>query len=688
MPQEMPNRLPLVVMPDNRDETTNKDARLINGYTEKSQITGHRVFKRPGLLANVNLSGNGYGTFNWQNDVYAIFGAVLYKNGVAVNSAGGGATATAVLGHAVASATVTAGGSGYSAATVAFTGGGGTGAAGTVNLSFEEGGTDVVASITLTAGGSGYTSAPAVVISGDGSGATATSALVSEGSVGSITVTAGGSGFTTAPTVRIASSGTLSSFTVTSGGTGYTSAPGVTITGDGTGATATANLTGNSVTSITLTAAGTGYTVASVLFDSTSGSGAAATVNLTRATATATVTAGAVSSIAVNTGGSGYTVAPTINITGGLDTSNGVYAFSSCLGTKKMFLMNGVKAYTYDDANGLVQVTDANYPAAAVKGAAYLDGVIYVMDANAKIYGSSINDPQTWPALDTIIAQIEPDGGVAIAKQLVYVMALKQWTTEVFFDSANPVGSALGAVQGARLSYGCASADSVQDIDSVLVWMSTNLSAGFQIILVDQLKASVISSKPIERLLEKATVSVNQVFSWQLKIDGHRFYLLTLKSLNLTLCFDLNEKMWSQWTDTNDNYFPIVSATYNGITRYLQHETNGKLYNTDSSYVTDDGSLITVDLYTPNFDGGTRHKKYLKHLEIIADQTTGSMLHARKSDDDYQSWSNFRDIDLGKKRPRLSDCGSFRRRAYHFRHRCNKELRIEAAELQMDVGTT
>lgn len=73
----------------------------------------------------------------------------------------------------VYSATVTDGGSGYTAATVAITGGGGTGATAIATVA---GG--AVTAITITAGGSAFTSAPTVTISGDGTGASATGTIV------------------------------------------------------------------------------------------------------------------------------------------------------------------------------------------------------------------------------------------------------------------------------------------------------------------------------------------------------------------------------------------------------------------------------------------------------------------------------------------------------------------------------
>lgn len=45
----LPKRLPLVLEPENRDESTDKDAKLVNGYVEKSKHEGeYWLFKRPG----------------------------------------------------------------------------------------------------------------------------------------------------------------------------------------------------------------------------------------------------------------------------------------------------------------------------------------------------------------------------------------------------------------------------------------------------------------------------------------------------------------------------------------------------------------------------------------------------------------------------------------------------------------
>ncbi len=379
---------------------------------------------------------------------------------------------------------------------------------------------------------------------------------------------------------------------------------------------------------------------------------------------------------------------------GTVDGTGGVYRFSSVSGgTPKLVMGNGVSAYTYDDVNGLVKITDANFPTSFYKGWTYLDKTLYVMYSPNNIKGSALDDAQTWSALNLINAQIEADTGIGLDKQLAYVVAFKQWNTELFYDAVNATGSPLSPVQGAKINYGCVSIETVQNIDGTLLWVGVSPQQGtkgssVQVISMTDLRPVPISVPSVERLLDGADYT--NVFSWTLKIGGHSFYGLTLKAAadNFTLVYDLRERLWSQWTDTSGNYFPIVSMTAGASQARLgQHETNGNIYLLDSSYNNDDSSLFTVDVYTPNTDLGTRRRKNLAMLEFVADQQTGSVLQVRKSDDDYQTWSNFRTVDLGNKKPFLSNCGSFIKRAYNLRHRANTALRLEAIEMQIDVGT-
>jgi hypothetical protein len=368
-------------------------------------------------------------------------------------------------------------------------------------------------------------------------------------------------------------------------------------------------------------------------------------------------------------------------------TAGSFYSFTSCLGsTPKLFLHNGVEGYYYDDTGGLVNVVDADYPVAAVGGAAYLDGTIYVMTPEGYINGSDLEDPSAWDPLNSILAQIEPDPGVALAKQMSYIVAFKGWSTEVFYDAQEPTGSPLGRVEGAKANIGCRHARSVQDLDGTLTWVGATRSGAAGVHAMSGIKVSEISTPPITRILQEADFTT--VYSWNMAYNGHQFYVLTLPAENLTLVYDFEDKLWYRWTDPNGNYMPIVaSATNSSQNIILQHETNGKLYEMSDVTYSDDGSIYSFDIYTPIFDGGVRLNKIVNILEVVGDRIEGGIVEVSFSDDDYDTWSDPRAIDMSVDRPMEAEWGTFRRRAHHIRCVNNQPVRLEAIDLHMDLGT-
>lgn len=374
---------------------------------------------------------------------------------------------------------------------------------------------------------------------------------------------------------------------------------------------------------------------------------------------------------------------------GTVDATNGVYRFDQTLGgTPRLVLGNGVTAY-YTDGTTLTEITDADFPSTFVKGWAYINGTTYVMRSDAGIQGDDINTPGTWDPLNVIIAQIEPDLGKALAKQLVYAIALKQWSGEVFYDAGNATGSPLGRAEGAKFPYGCGSDDSVRRLDDRLLWLSLTRLSGYQIALLQSMKATIVSTPPVDRLI-RATNTGDGIYSWGTRVGGHDLYGITLVGLNITMVYDLNEKRWYQWTDASGNYFPIADATFT-LTggALMQHATNGKIYTLDAETYNDDGSLITVDAVTSNFDGGTRFDKVLSRMAFVGDQVAGSTMQVRYNDHDYEAreWSNFRNVDMSQEYPYLDDWGTFRRRALHLRHRANTAWRMQAIDLTLKLGS-
>jgi hypothetical protein len=280
---------------------------------------------------------------------------------------------------------------------------------------------------------------------------------------------------------------------------------------------------------------------------------------------------------------------------------------------------------------------------------------------------------------------------------LNYLIAIKQNSAQVFYDAGNSPGSPLGAVPDAQMPFGCLCGSSLQQIDNTLFWVTSNETISPQVVRVDNLVPLIVSTPSVDRILDNMMwMNPNKdVRSWVLKHAGHRFYGLTLVHNNITLVYDIDQRAWYIWTDSVGNYWPVAAMAYippfqGAMGKHIvQHMNDGNVYHLDGDYAfpNDYGTLFPVDLYTPNFDGGVDRRKHLNLLRFNADVVRGSALQVRYSDDDYMSWSQFREVDLSRERPFLDRNGTFYRRAYHFRHKRNTTLRIKSVDLQLDVGT-
>lgn len=329
-------------------------------------------------------------------------------------------------------------------------------------------------------------------------------------------------------------------------------------------------------------------------------------------------------------------------------------------------------------------------------GWAYLDGTLYAMATDCRIQGSDINNPLAWSALNFITANGEPGDGVAIAKHLSYVLAMKTANVEVFYNAGNPTGSPLSRVQGATIPMGCASGPSVAEIDGMLFWVAYNRNNELRVVKLDNLNLQVVSTPSVNRLLSSIEAPGPNFRGFTIKICGHRFYVLKpggFITLNFALVYDIDQNLWYEWTN---EAFSVGTPWQFGAASFQDRDvigqaSDGQIYyiRPDYIYGADIGAPFTVDIYTPNFDAGVfSRKKMLSQMVIEADRRPG-MLQVRHNDHDYDpaKWTNFVNVNLDSRSPRLGPQGSFYRRAYNFRHRSMNPFRIKNVHLQMAMGT-
>ena len=400
----------------------------------------------------------------------------------------------------------------------------------------------------------------------------------------------------------------------------------------------------------------------------------------------------------------------------------------------------------------VTQITDADYPNNTTRGCAFLDGRFFVMNIAGEIYQSALENAASWSALEFIGTQIEPDQGVYLAKHNNYLAALKQYSTEFFYDAANATGSILSPVQNAAFKVGCASDASVKEMAGTVVWMGqTKDGFGRGIFRLNGMAPEKISTPQIDKILYADSLAA--VYSWSANVGSHLLYGLTLVTTGVTLVYDFTTQLWSFFTylvssgvtktvtavtaagvvtsaahgysdgdivllaSTNgdfngwhvatdvttntfqvqatgaafsgsgtatkhtESYFPVSSSTAQGGKQYLQHATNGKLFEFSQAAYVDDVGAIAARIRTPKLDEGSTKYKTMASAELIGDKVTSTAV-IRYTDDDYATYSSFRPVDLSATRSKIRRLGNFRRRAFEVLHVKNALLRMEAIEVE------
>lgn len=402
----------------------------------------------------------------------------------------------------------------------------------------------------------------------------------------------------------------------------------------------------------------------------------------------------------------------TTNLIGAIANAQTNYAFETVRATPNFLavLNDNGNAYYTDTATVTNMTLLPNFPANTVRGWAYLDGTLYVMTQLNQIYGSAnLDDPTAWDPLNVIIARNGSDAAVALCKHKEYVMALKEASCEFFYNAANPAGSPLNALRGSKIPYGCANAYTVQSIDEETLWLSRQEGGIFQVIRLTNLRPSVVSVPAIDRILRNFSGYIGtglslEVYSFQLKLGGHRFYGLSIPvsiynyvtggttATNVTLVYDLDQNLWYRWTAAGSAIRWDVCGTAGPDTNrrvLMQNYLTGGIHVVSEDYIqsNDAGTVPPVDIYTVDHDFGTQRTKQLSAMFFKGNMVTGSRLQVRYSDDDYATWSKYEELDLSKPQPGIPDQGSFYRRAWNLRHQSPTPFRLKTTDLQLDIGT-
>ena len=352
--------------------------------------------------------------------------------------------------------------------------------------------------------------------------------------------------------------------------------------------------------------------------------------------------------------------------------------------------------WTFNGAT-FTKVTDANYTGTAVsQGIAYLDGVYYAMRVDGQVIGSAINDPTTWPALDFVQADVTYDAGMTVLRHLNYILGFYDRGVQVFWDAnAAPNGSgiALQPVLNASFTVGCFNGATVVEMNDMSFWMAHSALNGRTVQMFQGLQMVKISTPFVEKILNQTALNQQStIWAFAIQTCGHQFYVLTLPVLNVTLVYDVDVQLWGTWSSVVggvEQYFTgrfyqqeVPSSGFSGDS--LQDISTGKQMLVLPTVYVDATGPLNVTSIGPPYDWNTSNYKRFNYISQLGDSNNTS-INISFTDNDYQSFSTPRAMQLTGPRNQLRGGGSSRRRAWKLFHQDNTPLRLTELRLDMDI---
>lgn len=379
----------------------------------------------------------------------------------------------------------------------------------------------------------------------------------------------------------------------------------------------------------------------------------------------------------------GVTPTAVITLTGSTGDIGMLLANSATIGDY-LFICDGTAGWIINSAGTVTAISDPDFPTPHIPIPSFIDGYI-ILPKNSDIYNCVLDIPTSWNSGEFISAEMFPDKIVATCRQNNQVVVLGESSTEFFYDAANASGSPLTRNDSTAIQMGCAFPYAIYQNEQTYIFVSQSESGGRAIWQVSGFQPKKISDEFIDRILDAETDPLN-CEGFGFRTMGHLFYFLSLKGLNRTFVYDVEEKLWHEWSTNvggNHTRFTCIMMTDNHSgNAYLLHESNGSIYKLDPTAYTDDGTAILCEVVTNKYDMDTYKRKFMTCVLPVADRSAvGNYLIIRWSDDDYQTWSTFKTITLTDDFPSFARLGSFRRRAFNLKHDQPYPLRLESLQV-------
>lgn len=358
-----------------------------------------------------------------------------------------------------------------------------------------------------------------------------------------------------------------------------------------------------------------------------------------------------------------------------------------------------------------------------------MDGYLFYATDDGYINNSDLNSVTAYTALGRLAVQGSPDPAVGVAIQKNYAIVFGTNSKEAFHNAGNAAGSPLTRIAQYAENIGCVDQRSVTKIEDEIYFVGSPADGDLGIYKIKGLASQKVSTPVIDRILGTYATS-GAIYASSFKLGGYSyaafslstaadaaaaawlqessdfillesgFHILTEDTAAQTasfvrrLVYNVQLNIWSEWDDVQATFIDSIgTGTANQLYATSRFTSTGAIYRisplADGELFQDDSSTYSMEIRTSKIDLGTQDVKIIEEVELICDtQSTGSAFLSY-SDDDYQTWSTPRELDLSSQNPRISRLGSHRGgRAYKITHSSNAAFRGEAMTITYRVGVS
>lgn len=368
---------------------------------------------------------------------------------------------------------------------------------------------------------------------------------------------------------------------------------------------------------------------------------------------------------------------------GTLLTSTGPVGMAQ--GLLQLMVVDGANGYILTLAsNAFAQITDPDFPGAAVVG--FLDGFFIIVPPGGQAFylSDGVDNATSWDALDFASAESAPDDVLSLIVDHRESWFFGQYTTEPWFPGG--ADFYLTRNNGGIIEQGIVGPFACAKLDNSVFWVGQDRNGSGMVWRADGYTPKRVSTHAIEELLQTCT-DLSAVQVWAYQDDGHTFLGIYGPGMETTPVYDASVGQWHERAElVNGDLAPWrgrVVCYAHGL--HLIGGADGVLYRLDRTLNTNAGGTLTRQRISPHSAAPNAERAFYDSLKLVATvgevgQGISPSIELRYSNDGGYTWGNWMTRSLGAvgqygTEVRWDRLGSARDRVWHIR--CTDNARAE-----------